>query len=63
MAKIVIQHEEDPEIAIILAETGPALGWYGNCTQCGRRMHRWDQSLAILSAQQHVNRHEAGSSL
>jgi hypothetical protein len=64
MAKIVIQHEQDPSIAIVLEEVtvptpGKALGAYGKCTECGWPMHWWNREEAIVRAQRHVNRHES----
>lgn len=64
MAKLIVQHDEDPGIAIILEAlrldgSGRALGWHGTCTQCGRPMHRWGQWLAIESAKAHVDSHES----
>lgn len=65
MARIVVQNEVDPGIAIVLEEVAEgtperAQGWYGECTECGRKMHRWEQNRIVLSAQQHVDRHESG---
>lgn len=64
MAKLVVQHEEDPAIGIVLEEVlpgtpGRARGWHGTCTECGWPVHRWDGADAIGSAQQHVDSHEA----
>jgi hypothetical protein len=64
MAKLIVQHDEDPGIAIILEEwrisgSNRFLGWHGTCTQCGRVMHRWGEHRAIESAREHVDRHES----
>lgn len=64
MAKIVIHHEVDPAIGIVLEEVpagtaGRARGFYGTCTECGWPMHRWHRNDAIKSAQDHVDRHES----
>lgn len=65
MAKIVVQNDADPAIAIVLTGVSPgdtmtlAQGWRGRCTQCGWPMHRWTQANAIASAQRHVDKHEA----
>lgn len=64
MAKTVIQHDQDPQIAIILVEVGPgvpgkALGTHGVCTECGWPLHRWDFYRAVADARIHVDMHEA----
>lgn len=65
MAKIVIQHDKDPGIAIVLTEVaagtpGLTRGFHGTCTECGWPMHRWDRDKAIHSAKGHVDTHESG---
>lgn len=65
MAKLLVQHDEDPGIAILLTEVGPevpgkAQGWHGECTECGKPMHRWHQDRAISDAKTHVDSHESG---
>ena len=62
MAKIVIQHDTDPCIGIVLEEVLPgdakrAQGWHGTCTQCGYVMHCWHPDNAIAGAQRHVDKH------
>jgi hypothetical protein len=64
VAKIVVQHDEDPSIGIVLevvpeGTPGRAHGCYGKCTECGWPMHRWNQADAIKSAENHVDRHES----
>lgn len=65
MAKLVVQHDTDPAIGIVLeyvalgTVTGRALGWHGTCTECGHRIHAWTEDKAISRAIGHVNRHEA----
>lgn len=64
MAKLIVQHEVDPGIAIVLTEVLPhhpslARGWRGQCTECGKTMHRWHQDRAISAAQAHVDSHES----
>ena len=64
MAKLVVQHDEDPGIAIVLEHVPPrtpgrAQGWHGACTQCGHVIHRWYQDGAFESAKEHVDRHES----
>jgi hypothetical protein len=64
MAKLVVQHDEDPAIAIVLETVpegtpGRAHGTYGTCTQCGWPMHRWSEEHAVLAAERHVDSHEA----
>jgi hypothetical protein len=64
MAKLLVQHDDDPGIAIILEEVEPgdahrARGWHGSCTECGYILHRWHQDKAIENAQGHVDRHES----
>ena len=62
MAKLVVQHDRDPQIAVVLTEmprgghTVP--GVTGSCTQCGWPMHQWNRDKAIRAAQQHVDGHE-----
>jgi hypothetical protein len=62
MAKLVVHHDEDPDIGVVLEYvppgTGRARGWHGECTECGRKIHRWRQDDAVLSAQTHVDRHD-----
>lgn len=65
MAKIIIQHDVDPGIAIVLEHVAPgtpgrAQGYHGSCTECGWPMHRWGQDVALIAAQAHVDRHESG---
>lgn len=57
MAKLIVQHEVDPGIAITLTE---AQGWQGSCTECGHTVHAWTERKAISRAMGHVNRHESG---
>lgn len=64
MAKLIVQHDEDPGIAIVLEEVpegtpGRARGYHGSCTECGWPMHRWYSIDAIESAKNHVDRHES----
>jgi hypothetical protein len=65
MAKIVIQHDIDPAIGIVLEYIGPddprslAQGWRGCCTECGWPMHRWFQGRAVEDARAHVDSHVA----
>jgi len=65
MAKLVVRHEVDPGIGMVLEEVAPgtpgrAQGTYGACTECGHVIHRWDRDRAIETAQEHVDRHESG---
>ena len=65
MAKLLVQHEHDPGIAIILEEvspgdgTGRVQGWHGSCTECGYLIHRWLRDKALDSAERHVDSHES----
>jgi hypothetical protein len=64
MAKLIVQHDDDPGIAIILEEwripgSGRFLGWHGACTQCGYLVHRWIWGRAVESARRHVDSHES----
>jgi hypothetical protein len=64
VAKLIVQHDEDPGIAVILTETIPgtaglAQGWRGLCTECGMTFHRWHRDKAEESARSHVDRHES----
>lgn len=64
MAKLIVQHEQDPGIAIVLeyvpsGTPGRALGYHGKCTQCGWPLHRWERDTAILSAFSHIEKHES----
>lgn len=64
MTKIVVHNATDPAIGIVLEELTSAdkpygpYGFYGECTQCGRPMFRWNRMKAIDSAQRHVDSHE-----
>lgn len=64
MARLVVQHDTDPAIAIVLETVpegtpGRARGTHGQCTECGWPMHRWSEGVALTDAQRHVDRHEA----
>jgi hypothetical protein len=64
VAKVIVQHDEDPAIGMILetveaGTSGRARGTHGTCTECGWPMHRWDRERAIEDAQAHVDRHES----
>ncbi len=65
MAKLLVQHDDDPGIAIILEEVlpgnaeGRVQGWHGSCTQCGYPIHRWIWGRAVESARRHVDAHES----
>lgn len=64
MAKLVVQHDEDPAIGIVLTEVLPgdpnvAQGWHGACTECPHTIHRWEEDNAITAARRHVDSHEA----
>lgn len=63
MAKIVVAHDEDPAIGIVLETVPPgtpgrAHGTYGTCTECGWPMHRWSSEVAMRDARRHVDSHE-----
>lgn len=62
MATVIVQHDTDAGIAVLLEEVlpgtpGRARGWHGRCTECGWPMHRWGQALAIAGARRHVDLH------
>lgn len=64
MAKLVVQHNVDPAISMVLKEVLPgdpslAQGWRGQCSECGKTMHRWHMDQAIGAAQAHVDSHES----
>lgn len=59
MAKVLIQHDKDPGIAIILHEDDRLQGFHGSCTECGWPMHKWLLEKAVRAAQGHVDRHES----
>lgn len=64
MAKIVIQHDIDAAIGMILEEVpagtpGVASGAHGKCTECPHTIHRWDRDNAIAAAKKHVDSHVA----
>jgi hypothetical protein len=64
VAKLIVQHDVDPGIAVILAEVlpgtpGQAQGWHGQCTECGKTFHRWHKERAEESARGHVDSHES----
>jgi hypothetical protein len=62
MAKIVIQHDEDPAIGIVLSpDSWPtAMWWRGTCTQCGTVVYvsTLDEP-PFDEAQRHVDSHES----
>jgi hypothetical protein len=65
MAKLLVQHDTDPGIAVILTEVPPrtpgkAQGCHGTCTECGWTIHRWLTENAIKDAREHVDSHESG---
>jgi hypothetical protein len=71
MPKLVVHHNEDPGISIVLEEVKPgspatrgagarAQGFHGTCTECGFIMHRWRRDPAFTSAMEHIARHESG---
>lgn len=65
VAKLVVQHDVDPGIAIVLEEVpegtpGRARGTYGSCTECGWTVHRWLTENAIRDGKEHVDQHESG---
>lgn len=64
MAKIVIQHEVDPSIGMVLEELsegvpGRAHGVYGSCTECPAVLHAWTRDIGIILATRHVDAHES----
>lgn len=60
MATRIVQHAEDPGIAVELTERVNGVpGWSGPCTECGRIMHQWNERAAAEVAQRHVDRHES----
>lgn len=64
MAKMIIQHDVDPAIGVVLEEVVPgtpgrAQGFHGSCTECGWPIHRWKEDVAVYDAKQHVDSHEA----
>jgi hypothetical protein len=63
MAKVVVQNDTDPGIAVVLETVpegtpGRAQGTYGKCTQCGWPIHQWREDSAITVAKEHVDEHE-----
>jgi hypothetical protein len=63
MAKLVVQNDTDPGIAVVLetvpeGEPGRAKGTHGGCTACGRVIHQWREDSAITVAKEHVDNHE-----
>ena len=64
MAKVVVQNDTDPGIAVVLETVpegtpGRAQGTYGKCTQCGWPIHQWREDSAITVAKEHVDEHPA----
>jgi hypothetical protein len=60
MAKIIVHHDTDPGIGIILEPAPHGIeGWYGKCTECGRSIYQWSQERAIERARRHVDNHDA----
>lgn len=61
MAKLVVQHDVDPGIAIVVEElTSLSAGWSGRCTECGEVITGWDQYTAVRRSKAHVDQHESG---
>ncbi len=63
MAKVLVQHDTDPGIVVILAEvesmvTEGLMIWKGECTQCGAPIRGSWVDTAVLRAQGHVDEHE-----
>lgn len=60
MAKTIVQHDEDPGIAIILYQDDEA-HWGGQCTECGYAV-RPDSVLMDVQqeAEIHIDQHESG---
>lgn len=64
MAKLIVQHNEDPAIGIVLEEVpegtpGRARGWHGECTECGWTLHYWREDNAVKGARRHIEKHES----
>jgi len=64
MAKVVVQHDVDESIGIVLEEVAPgtpgrAQGWHGTCTECGWTLHYWREDNAVKGARRHVDGHVA----
>lgn len=68
MAKLIVQHDTDPGIAIVIEDRArPANAfespWYcGKCTQCGWELGDYCYSVvgsAVAEAEIHVDKHEA----
>jgi hypothetical protein len=64
MAKLVVQHDVDPAISMVLTEWLPAngsvaRGWRGQCSECGKTVHRWYEEKAVEAAKGHVDSHES----
>jgi hypothetical protein len=62
MAKLLVQHDTDPGICVILAErestvTEGLLIWVGECTQCGSPI-RGTAVTSVERARAHVDEHE-----
>lgn len=59
MAKLLVQHDTDPGICVILAEVEqPLPGWAGDCTQCGTSVHSTRADEAVAYSVRHVESHE-----
>lgn len=63
MARIIVQHDTDGGIAMLLKEVPPgvpgiARGVHGECTECGRKTHHWKREDALYAALRHVEGHE-----
>jgi hypothetical protein len=65
MAKLIVQHDTDPGIAIVIAvrydDDGDPL-YYGTCTQCGHQISDdgpiYHETDATAYADSHIHSHE-----
>lgn len=63
MAKLLVQHDTDPGIVVILEQaastvTEGLMVWRGKCTQCGCPIRGVYADSAIPRAKDHVDTHE-----
>jgi hypothetical protein len=59
MAKTVVQHDEDPGIAIVLECDDESGSWFGSCTECSYVTRVASLADAQQEAEIHIDLHES----
>lgn len=60
--RLVTFQNDEPSIAIVFTQVEPgtpgkARGWHGECTECGKKVHYWNEARAMAAGQEHVDSH------